>query len=279
MRLGLTMVLLLLGFAFSLAAQESSPPPRQLVEEAPENCADIGYLGVYPNGRPIDRILKSHLKIESGYVLGTLVPQGPAIEAGLKTDDILIRFDGTPVNSFQVLAAAVARKKPRDIVTIEYLREGELRTLQVVLGVRPSPKATLREVRPTPNETPEKNESVRKPEQKVLRSRVGMDEGEMVAGELLLKQMSKQLKGDLDNDVFQQIPLKVDLALGKGLGRLALRRFDEGLLLMLDEGKGRTFSAFSRDGKLLVNSGGAEEIKKLGDVWSRQLQELVAERK
>ncbi|HUG89411.1 MAG TPA: trypsin-like peptidase domain-containing protein [Planctomycetaceae bacterium] len=61
----------------------------------------------------------------------------PAAKAGIRIDDVILKFDGKPVNGFDSLAAAVRTKKPGDSVEIELRRDGQTITVTAVLGRRP----------------------------------------------------------------------------------------------------------------------------------------------
>jgi S1-C subfamily serine protease len=57
----------------------------------------------------------------------------PAQKAGLKVGDVVVRFDGNPVQSSDDLAGGVKTHQPGDEVTLEVLRSGETLTLHATL--------------------------------------------------------------------------------------------------------------------------------------------------
>lgn len=58
----------------------------------------------------------------------------PAEKAGVKTGDLITKFDGKDVKSFKALADAVSEKEPGDKVKIELKREEETITLDLTVG-------------------------------------------------------------------------------------------------------------------------------------------------
>lgn len=67
----------------------------------------------------------------------TRVPEGfAAADAGLKTGDVVTRFDGAKVDNFKGLLELVLRRSPGDKVDIELMRDGKPMTVTAVLGKR-----------------------------------------------------------------------------------------------------------------------------------------------
>ena len=62
----------------------------------------------------------------------------PAANAGLQAGDVVTAVDGDTVASAAALQSAIDAKKPGDRVIVDYLRNGERRTVTVTLATRPS---------------------------------------------------------------------------------------------------------------------------------------------
>ena len=100
------------------------PPPRASGALTPRGAA---FLGVSP----------ARAGVSDGVRLGAVVPDGAAARAGMREGDIIVRLGEVPVQSFEELRAALQVRRPGDPVRVVYLRDGEDRTAQAVLGERP----------------------------------------------------------------------------------------------------------------------------------------------
>jgi S1-C subfamily serine protease len=66
------------------------------------------------------------------------VAHGPAARAGIRRGDVIVSVAGTRVRDARDVADAILGRSPRERVTIEYLRDRDRRSVEVVLGVRPA---------------------------------------------------------------------------------------------------------------------------------------------
>jgi S1-C subfamily serine protease len=89
---------------------------------------DRAYLGLASGERPAT----------PGALVGNVNPGTPAAEAGIKTGDLIVGFDGKTVRNPSELSLAVLTKKPGDEVKIELKRGGSTKTVTVKLGRRPN---------------------------------------------------------------------------------------------------------------------------------------------
>lgn len=80
------------------------------------------------------------LSVKNGaYIIGdsgqsAIVSGSPADKAGLKEKDIIIKVDGTNVDSTHPFASLIAQHSVGDKVTLTYLRDGKEATVNVTLG-------------------------------------------------------------------------------------------------------------------------------------------------
>lgn len=76
---------------------------------------------------------------EQRVVLGILVTnvEGPSLQAGIKTNDILVMVDNQPVKSIVETMDQIAELKPGTIIPIIVLRNGEKIELKVIIGQLP----------------------------------------------------------------------------------------------------------------------------------------------
>jgi S1-C subfamily serine protease len=66
-----------------------------------------------------------------------VVETGPAAESGLSENDIITTIDGQPTSSMADVILAVRTRYPGDVIEIEYVRAGKLRSCRVELDERP----------------------------------------------------------------------------------------------------------------------------------------------
>ncbi|MDX1992078.1 MAG: PDZ domain-containing protein [bacterium] len=74
---------------------------------------------------------------EDGVIVNEVTPDGPAAQAGIQRQDIILSFNGEPVTA-ETLVAAIEASAPGDIVTVEVQRGEETVSLEVTLGQRPA---------------------------------------------------------------------------------------------------------------------------------------------
>jgi putative serine protease PepD len=125
------------GVGFAIPSNTVRSIVRQLISTGEVQHA---YLGV--RMAPVDE----------GVAITQIVPDTPADEAGLQAatgteledgqevptgGDVIVEFDGQEVTSPVALQSAVDARRPGDTVAVVVLRDGERRTIEVTLGVRP----------------------------------------------------------------------------------------------------------------------------------------------
>jgi membrane-associated protease RseP (regulator of RpoE activity) len=97
----------------------------------PADLASSGnraYLGTIPDFAPVD----------VGVRLSGVTEGSPAAEAGLRPGDILVRLGSFEVEDLYVLTEALEALEPGNRVEATFLRDGEERTVSVLLRERPS---------------------------------------------------------------------------------------------------------------------------------------------
>lgn len=89
--------------------------------------------GVLPGYRPVIGV--GGKKGESRAVLGDVTEDGPAYRAGMLAGDIVTKFDGQPIATFEDLQNAVRATLPGDAVKIEVQRGADVHRFLIVIGV------------------------------------------------------------------------------------------------------------------------------------------------
>lgn len=97
---------------------------------------DRGWLGV--RIKPVSDEVASVLGLDAGEGIQVdgVIDGSPADKVGLKAGDIVLSFDGTPINEARDLTRAVGNAAPDTASKIEILRRGDRQTLDVTLANR-----------------------------------------------------------------------------------------------------------------------------------------------
>ncbi|CAI7994187.1 Probable periplasmic serine endoprotease DegP-like [Geodia barretti] len=122
-----------LGFAIP-----SNLVRRVYDELASEGQVIRGWLGVAV--QPMDAETAKAFDLDES-VRGAIITDysgedSPAAMAGLKYADVIVRFNGRPIENSTDLQFAVADARPDEPATVEILRDGALRSVEVTLGQR-----------------------------------------------------------------------------------------------------------------------------------------------
>ena len=72
-----------------------------------------------------------------GVLISAVYSDTPAAQAGLRSGDVLTRFDGMILSDSDALVRSVGKRRAGEEVNLELLRDGELEELTIVLGERP----------------------------------------------------------------------------------------------------------------------------------------------
>jgi S1-C subfamily serine protease len=126
---------------------------RFSVDQLRENGeVDYAYLGVTTQGIWPQLADELGLEIETGALISRVVDGGPADEAGLEGSDdqidfqgstietggdVIVAVDGHRLEAESDLAELVSRQLPGTTVTLEIVRDGDTREVDVVLEARP----------------------------------------------------------------------------------------------------------------------------------------------
>lgn len=122
-----------MGIGFAIPINMAKNIYKQLIEEGK---VTRGYLGVYIQDLNPEMAESLGLKDTKGAIVPEIKEDSPADKAGLKSGDVIVKFDGKPVNSANELSRRVAAMKPGAKVEIVVLRDGKRKTLTAELEER-----------------------------------------------------------------------------------------------------------------------------------------------
>ncbi|MEZ5424089.1 MAG: PDZ domain-containing protein [Pyrinomonadaceae bacterium] len=128
------------GVGFALPSRETARVYEQIIASGKVRR---GYLGAYLESvKPEFAKVYGLGELRGAFITDVRDKTGPAALAGLKPGDVVLVFNGQPVQSAQDLIDKVATTTPDKTVVIEYLREAgerlERKAATIKLGERPS---------------------------------------------------------------------------------------------------------------------------------------------
>jgi serine protease Do len=96
-----------------------------------------GYLGIRMQDMDADLAKHFNLPGQNGVLVDDVMPDGPAGKAGVKSGDVIIAFNGKPVDDGHSLQLAVANCAPDSTATVKLIRNGAEKTLALKLAELP----------------------------------------------------------------------------------------------------------------------------------------------
>ncbi len=123
------------GIGFAIPAEIAAPIVDQLKRG---QSVERGYLGI--SIAPVDDDLADSLGLDKkrGEIVQMVEPDQGAAKAGIEAGDIVLSVNRQPVTSEQTLSFLVANIAPGTRVPIDLIRRGDRRTVQALVGKRPS---------------------------------------------------------------------------------------------------------------------------------------------
>ncbi|MEX2600637.1 MAG: PDZ domain-containing protein [Balneolaceae bacterium] len=96
-----------------------------------------GYIGI--SGSAVNEVMARALGLESerGIIIGEVVPESAAERAGLQEGDVILEKNGEPIQDWNRFATEVAGNAPGTEIDFLIYRDGERRTVTVVLDEYP----------------------------------------------------------------------------------------------------------------------------------------------
>ena len=112
--------------------------PVTIVKKVVDDLKEFGevqraIIGVNIQDVDADDAEKQNLSEIKEYSVTRIIPDGSAQEAGMKENDVIVKFDGQPVNTVAELQEQVGKHRPGDKATVTYLRNGKENTVPITL--------------------------------------------------------------------------------------------------------------------------------------------------
>jgi serine protease Do len=137
-----------IGIGFAIPANQAQKVVLDLQKYGKTRRA---WLGVHIQS-VTDEIAESlGLKDHNGALIADVTPNGPAAKAGLKSGDVILKFDGKDVNEFARLPRIVSETAINKEVEVDLLRDGKKMAIKVTVAEMPDDK----DIEQAQNEKPE----------------------------------------------------------------------------------------------------------------------------
>lgn len=94
------------------------------------------YLGVGAQPVPLASTLRTQLGQDTGLLVFSLAPGGPADRGGIFQGDVIVAIEGTPARRLDDLMASLSGDRVGKPLRIRLIRAGQLQELNVVVGER-----------------------------------------------------------------------------------------------------------------------------------------------
>lgn len=126
------------GSAF---AQDTPAPPA--VPDAPDTAREFtfylgggSFLGIYPEEVTRENMGRFNLREARGVAVSKVIEGGPAEKAGLRKDDVVLRFNGEDVTSVRKLNRLISEVAPDHLARLTISRNGAEQELSITVGKR-----------------------------------------------------------------------------------------------------------------------------------------------
>ncbi len=119
-----------LGFAIPINMAKKLIP--QLVKHG--KITDRGWLGVQIQVVTEELAKSFGIDREMGALVSDVVPNSPAAKAGLKTGDIILKYEGKEIYNSKEFPGMVANTQSNTVVKLDILRDGKKKTIEAKLG-------------------------------------------------------------------------------------------------------------------------------------------------
>lgn len=119
------------GIGFAIPSNMARRIMRSLIETGK---VERGWLGVVIQDLTKGLARSFGYTGSGGVLVSDVAPDGPGAKAGLKPGDIVVKFNGRPVDNASDLRNMVASTAPNTVVVLDIFRNGKMQQVRVKLG-------------------------------------------------------------------------------------------------------------------------------------------------
>lgn len=136
-----------MGLSFAIPSKVAMDVVKQLKETG---RVSRGWLGVYIQDVNRDLAESFGMQTPRGALVAQVIPDGPAAKAGVQVGDIIVGFDGRPVDRSAALPPMVGVTPADTKVQLEVIRDGKSKTIPVKIEELPEPDTQAKAEPPAP---------------------------------------------------------------------------------------------------------------------------------
>jgi serine protease Do len=129
-----------MGIGFAIPINMAKSIKDQLIKTG---SVVRGYLGITIQNLTLELAKSFGMKDQKGILVAQVTEDSPAEKAGIKQGDVIIEFNGQPVDQVGTFRNQVALKIPGSKENITIFRHGERRVLSVTIGRLPDGELTV----------------------------------------------------------------------------------------------------------------------------------------
>ena len=144
-----------MGVGFAIPINDVKAKLKEL-KEGRKNKDETPWVGV--RLQEVEEKLSKKLKVTSGVLITEVDEKGPGKDAGLKSGDVILEFDGKPVKAPKNIVEMVAAREVGETVIFKVSRDGKEKEIKVVLAPWGVKSATAKAA--VPDEKERKNKDV-----------------------------------------------------------------------------------------------------------------------
>ncbi len=123
------------GIGFAIPSSLAIKVMRNLIENG---RVIRGWLGVETQELTAELAESFGLNNVRGLILAGVIPNGPAFNAGLQAGDLILAFNDMSIISGLDSMRSIAEVRPGSILKVNFMRNGEAFTTNIIVGERPS---------------------------------------------------------------------------------------------------------------------------------------------
>ena len=122
------------GIGFAISADLAHRVVDQLIKSGK---VVRGYLGIISQPMTPDQAKLLNLPDANGALIALILPNSPALKAGLKPDDVILAIDGKPIEGPSTLRNTAFTLPAGTVVPIKFMRAGKTQELAVTVAEMP----------------------------------------------------------------------------------------------------------------------------------------------